>query len=214
MNQLTKFLVDSILNEGDESLSTVALFGGGFKPPTKGHLDVVLQGLRDNPEVKQVYILVGSGVRNGITQEESVKIWKIYKRFIPVSTQIVAVQSPFSYGNISGTNARAAAKQSKEAFYPFLPDQLSDSDKEEIYNIILPTLNEVGEGNSKPYEWVEHFGEYFFTTDSNVKYIVSLDEISEGNKDGISIEFSAKTPEMGGYSSKIEVSKGELFRRS
>jgi hypothetical protein len=30
MNQLTKFLVDSILNEGDESLSTVALFGGGF----------------------------------------------------------------------------------------------------------------------------------------------------------------------------------------
>jgi phosphopantetheine adenylyltransferase len=264
MNQLTKFLVDSILNEGDESLSTVALFGGGFKPPTKGHLDVVLQGLRDNPEVKQVYILVGSGVRNGITQEESVKIWKIYKRFIPVSTQIVAVQSPFSYiktylqdhqdenvyifigarpdndedekdvaersayakkysekafpvkvttpGNISGTKARAAAKQSKEAFYQFLPDQLSTQDKEEIYNIILPTLNEVGEGSSKPYEWREDFDEYVFTTDNNIGYIVSLSEMSEGDKMGIAVEFLAKTPEMDGYSSKIEVGKGELFR--
>jgi hypothetical protein len=264
MNQLTKFLVDSILNEGDESLSTVALFGGGFKPPTKGHLDVVLQGLRDNPEVKQVYILVGSGVRNGITQEESVKIWKIYKRFIPVSTQIVAVQSPFSYiktylqdhqdenvyifigarpdndedekdvaersayakkyskkafpvkvttpGNISGTKARAAAKQSKEAFYQFIPDQLSIQDKEEIYNIILPTLNEVGEGSSKPYEWREDFDEYVFTTDSNVGYIVSLSEMSEGGKMGIAVEFLAKTPEMDGYSSKIEVGRGELFR--
>ena len=68
MNGLAKFLVDSILNEDENALGSVALFGGGFKPPTKGHLDVVLQGLRDNPEVKQVYILVGSGVRNGITQ--------------------------------------------------------------------------------------------------------------------------------------------------
>jgi len=97
MNQLTKYLVDGILNEGDESLDTVALFGGGFKPPTKGHLEVVLQGLKENPQVKQVQILVGSGERNGVTQEEAVKIWEIYKKLIPVSTQIIKVQSPFSY---------------------------------------------------------------------------------------------------------------------
>ncbi len=97
MNQLTKFLVDGILNEDDKSLSAVALFGGGFKPPTVGHLEVVLQGLRENPQVKQIQILVGSGERNGITQNESVKIWEMYKKFIPVSTQIIKVQSPFSY---------------------------------------------------------------------------------------------------------------------
>jgi phosphopantetheine adenylyltransferase len=261
MNQLTQFLVDGILHEAESEVVT-AVFGGGFKPPTQGHLEVVLRAIKENPEIDQVYIVVGSGVRNGISQEQSMKIWEKYKPLIPKTTEIIEAGSPlnwikdylkdhtedktyiligaregneedekdleqrsnlfkkyggeikpiFTQGNISGTNARAAAKQSKEAFYPFLPDQLSDSDKEEIYNIILPTLNEVGEGNSKPYEWVEHFGEYFFTTDSNVKYIVSLDEISEGNKDGISIEFSAKTTEMGGYSSKIEVSKGELFR--
>ena len=95
MNSLAQFLVDSILKE--ETLGTVALFGGGFKPPTKGHLEVVLQGLKDNPEVQQVYILVGSGERNGVTQEEAVKIWKMYQKFIPVASQIIPVQSPFSY---------------------------------------------------------------------------------------------------------------------
>ena len=97
MNRLSQYLVDGILNEGEDSLGGVALFGGGFKPPTKGHLEVVLQGLKENPEVKQVQILVGSSERNGVTQEESIKIWEIYKRFIPVSTQIIKVQSPFSY---------------------------------------------------------------------------------------------------------------------
>jgi phosphopantetheine adenylyltransferase len=194
MNGLAKFLVDSILNEDENALGSVALFGGGFKPPTKGHLDVVLQGLRDNPEVKQVYILVGSGVRNGVTQEEAVKIWKIYKKFIPVSTQIVAVQSPFSYiktylqdhqdenvyifigarpdndedekdvaersayakkysekafpvkvttpGNVSGTQARAAAITSKEDFLQFIPSKLTDSEKESIYQMVADVVKE------------------------------------------------------------------------
>ena len=57
MNELTKFLVEGILNETTEKV--VALFGGGFKPPTKGHLDVVNQGIKQNPEVSEVKILVG-----------------------------------------------------------------------------------------------------------------------------------------------------------
>ena len=97
MNELSQFLVDSILKEDEDNLGTVALFGGGFKPPTKGHLEVVLQGLKENPEVKQVYILVGSGARNGVTQAEAVKIWEIYQKFIPVASQIIPVQSPFSF---------------------------------------------------------------------------------------------------------------------
>jgi hypothetical protein len=97
MNELTKFLVDNILKEEEDTLGTVALFGGGFKPPTKGHLEVVLQGLKEHPEVKQIHILVGSGERNGVTQEEAIKIWEMYQKFIPVSSQIIPVQSPFSY---------------------------------------------------------------------------------------------------------------------
>jgi Fe-Mn family superoxide dismutase len=261
MNQLTKFLIDGILNEAESDVIT-ALFAGGFKPPTKGHLEVVLKALRENPEIDQIYIVVGSGVRNGISQSQSIKIWEKYKKFIPKPTEIIESGSPIAWvkdylkdhtedktyvligaregdiedekdveqrsnlfqkyggeikpiytvGGISGTKAREAAKQSKEAFYQFLPDQLPTQDKEEIYNIILPTLNEVGEGTSKPYEWEKDFDEYVFTTDNNIGYIVSLSEMSEGDKMGIAVEFLAKTPEMDGYSSKIEVGKGELFR--
>jgi len=194
MNELSQFLVDSILNEAESDVIT-ALFGGGFKPPTKGHLEVVLKAIQDNPEIDQVYIIVGAGVRNGISQEQSVKIWEKYKKLIPKTTEIIEAGSPISWikdylkdhsedktyiligaregdeedekdleqrsnllqkyggeikpiytkGGISGTKAREAAKQSKEAFYQFIPDQFSDSDKEEIYNIIIPTLNEVDE---------------------------------------------------------------------
>lgn len=453
MNQLTKFLVDGILNEAESDVVT-ALFAGGFKPPTKGHLEVVLKAIKENPEIDQIYIVVGSGTRNGISQSQSIKIWEKYKKFIPKSTEIIESGSPIAWvkdylkdhtedktyvligaregdiedekdveqrsnlfqkyggeikpiytvGGISGTKARAAAKQSKEAFYQFIPDQLSTQDKEEIYNIILPTLNEgrydneiltqsryilnkfkenlgekyvekikskilgfsynlyinmapstigrlgpnpfiitgqatepniininiryipssfpaelnnlnaelkgtlrheiehlsqynlnkgmddeedqdvplydyfllpseipafvnelykiaktkkisltqaiddffekykyeleeeeiakvkqtwkdwarknlpkvklneVGEGSSKPYKWEKDFDEYVFTTDNNIGYIVSLNEMSEGDKMGIAVEFLAKTPEMDGYSSKIEVGRGELFR--
>ena len=196
MNQLSQYLVDGILNEGEDSLGGVALFGGGFKPPTRGHLEVVLQGLKENPEVKQVQILVGSGERNGVTQEESIKIWEIYKRFIPVSTQIIKVQSPFSYiktylqdhqdenvyifigarlgneaddkdvaersayakkysdkaipvkittiGGVSGTKDRQSALSgNNEEFITFFPEQLTDSEREEIIQMVSSVIKEV-----------------------------------------------------------------------
>ena len=97
MNELSKFLVESILNEAPEKV--VALFGGGFKPPTKGHLDVVLRGLQQNPEITQLKILVGGKERNGFTQRQAVKIWNLYNdlNFIPVDTKVVSVNSPFDY---------------------------------------------------------------------------------------------------------------------
>ena len=79
MNELTKFLVEGILNETTEKV--VALFGGGFKPPTKGHLEVVNNGIKQNPEVTEVKILVGGGARKSddiITQDQAVKIWNLY----------------------------------------------------------------------------------------------------------------------------------------
>ena len=93
MNDLTQFLVDSILNE-DKVPGKTALFGGGFKPPTKGHLEVVTRGLKDNPEVDEVYIFVGSGVRNNISQEEAIKIWEMFQPFIPVKSTIIKSGSP------------------------------------------------------------------------------------------------------------------------
>ena len=97
MNELSKFLVESILNEAPEKV--VALFGGGFKPPTKGHLEVVNQGLKNNPEASEIKILVGGGKRNGFTQDQSVKIWNLYNDigFIDKPATIIPVSSPFTY---------------------------------------------------------------------------------------------------------------------
>lgn len=98
MNGLSDFLVESILNE-DTPKQVVALFGGGFKPPTKGHLEVVNKGLQQNPEVTEVKILVGGGERNGFTQDQSVKIWNLYNNInlINKPATIIPVSSPFTY---------------------------------------------------------------------------------------------------------------------
>lgn len=76
---------------------TVALFGGGFKPPTKGHLEVVLQGIKQNPDIDIIYIAVGSGARGGVTQEESIKVWEKYQKLIPIESEIMPVGSPFEF---------------------------------------------------------------------------------------------------------------------
>ena len=96
MSGLSDFLVESILSESVEQVT--ALFGGGFKPPTKGHLDVILNGLKQNPEINNLRIIVGGGVRDGITQDQSAEIWNFYNdiNLIPINTEIIKA-SPFSY---------------------------------------------------------------------------------------------------------------------
>ncbi len=193
MNQLTKFLVDGILNEGEQK--TLAAYGGGFKPPTSGHFEVVKQALKDNPEIDEFIIYVGSGTRNGITQAEAILIWEIYQTYLPMKVKIEPSKAPIGdvlrlgknnpqdkvyfvigarEGNegdlediknrtraiggkhpnmevkvittknegMSGTNARKAAKDSFEDFAKFLPTELSDDEKETVYNIVKPVVKE------------------------------------------------------------------------
>ena len=193
MNQLTKFLVDGILNEGEQK--TLAAYGGGFKPPTSGHFEVVKQALKDNPEIDEFIIYVGSGTRNGISQAESVLIWEIYQTYLPMKVKIEPSKAPIGdvlrlgknnpqdkvyfvigarEGNegdlediknrtraiggkhpnmevkvittknegMSGTNARKAAKVSFEDFAKFLPTELSNDEKETVYNIVKPVIKE------------------------------------------------------------------------
>ena len=94
MNKLAKSLLVGLLE--NESQVT-ALYGGGFKPPTKGHFEVVEKTLRDHPEITKFYIVIGSGVRNNITQDESYSIWNIYKQYLPSQVEIVTTQSPLKY---------------------------------------------------------------------------------------------------------------------
>jgi hypothetical protein len=89
MNPISQYLVNEILKD-----NTTLIYGGGFKFPTRGHLEVVKQSLEQYPQFNKYIIFVGSGERDGITQQQSVNIWNIYKKYFPFNIEIIPVPSP------------------------------------------------------------------------------------------------------------------------
>ena len=73
---------------------TVALYGGGFKPPTRGHFEVVQNALDKFPEINEFQVLVGSGERGGIDQAESLLVWDVYKNYLPQKLSILPANTP------------------------------------------------------------------------------------------------------------------------
>ena len=190
---LTTELIKDLLPE-DKKKKVVAVYGGGFKPPTKGHFTVVKQAIKENPEIDEFIILVGGKDRDGVTQADSIMVWDIYKQYLPImvtvrSTSVPPIKGIYDYakehpneevlfiigaregneedfadianrtksldnysnlelrtivtqGGVSGTAARNAAKISVEKLSPFLPDELTDEEEIEVYNIISPNLRE------------------------------------------------------------------------
>jgi hypothetical protein len=101
MNFLVRELIQPILEdfqiEMPQSNEVVALFGGGFKPPTKGHFDVVKQTLENHPNITEFQIAIGGGTRDGITPEMSMKIWEIYKPLLSDKVKLISTSSPLTY---------------------------------------------------------------------------------------------------------------------
>jgi hypothetical protein len=84
---LVNELIKGLLPEEDKQ-QTTALYAGGFKPPTSGHFEVVEQALKQNPEIDEFIIFVGAKERDGISQDESMLIWDIYKQYLPLKVKI------------------------------------------------------------------------------------------------------------------------------
>ena len=114
-----------------------ALYPGAFKPPHRGHFEVVkklLDGTHkgrlynisnykevgasalreddtDIEPITKVVIFIGGGTRNGITAEESKAIWDIYKKYLGNVELYYQVPNPMQ-------NASAyAKKRPDEKFY-------------------------------------------------------------------------------------------------
>ena len=71
---LGEYLANIILEAEDQP--TIALFPGAFKPPHKGHVDVVEQLLK---AADQVVVLISPQTREGVTADESLSVWDLYK---------------------------------------------------------------------------------------------------------------------------------------
>jgi hypothetical protein len=188
VNQLTKHLIEELL----EDKQVIGLYGGSFKPPTKGHFNIVEQILKEHPKLNKLIIYVGGGVRDGITQEQSLTVWDQYKNLLDNKVDIQPSPSPIGdiirYGRdnpdqivyfflgeregkesdiadtasrtknieekypnikikviksldteISGTAARKVLLNSEktlEDFKQFLPDKLSEEEKQQIYDLL------------------------------------------------------------------------------
>jgi hypothetical protein len=90
MNKLVKELIRPLL----EQEGVTALYGGGFKPPTKGHFDLVKKALGNYPEIDKFIIYVGGGTRDGIGQEQALEIWDIYKDLLGDKIEIIPSAAP------------------------------------------------------------------------------------------------------------------------
>jgi hypothetical protein len=90
MNKLVKELIRPLL----EQEGVTALYGGGFKPPTKGHFDLVKKALGNYPEIDKFIIYVGGGTRDGIGQEQALEIWDIYKDLLGDKIEIIPSSAP------------------------------------------------------------------------------------------------------------------------
>ena len=91
MIKLVKEITKGLL---EQEKRTIAVYGGGFKPPTKGHFEVVKRALDENPEIDEFLIYVGKKDRDNITQEDAVKIWGIYRNYLPNKVRIREASKP------------------------------------------------------------------------------------------------------------------------
>jgi len=80
---LGQYIAQQLLEAGDKE--TIALFPGAFKPPHKGHFEVVQQLL---DKADQVVVLVSPKTRDGVDADESVAIWELYKTLLNSSVEV------------------------------------------------------------------------------------------------------------------------------
>jgi cytidyltransferase-like protein len=80
---LGQYLANILLEAEDQP--TIALFPGAFKPPHKGHVDVVEKLLQ---AADQVVVLISPQTREGITSDESLAVWDLYKNKFNGSVEI------------------------------------------------------------------------------------------------------------------------------
>lgn len=97
----------------------VILYPGAFKPPHRGHFDLVkslingtaqartydlessedaadklLKGKAEKiDKIDRVMIYIGSSVRNGIDKEDSKAVWDIYKKYLPGNVEVVVADA-------------------------------------------------------------------------------------------------------------------------
>ena len=151
----------SQLEENLNGEKVTALYPGKFKPPHKGHLNVLNQ-LSSNPNVEKVIVLVSPKTHEGITTEQSLDIWKkLYSPLINnldkvefVVSQITPVKDVYDIAIANpDTNFIAAYGKEDEKRYAKLPPNVKAYDAGNIEGINATNLRAAlgSQGDITPY---------------------------------------------------------------
>lgn len=135
IKEIGKLIGEEVANE-----PAIGFYPGGFKPPHKGHFTAAKQ-LAAKPYINQVKVLVGHGLRDGITAEQSKAIWDLYLKAEPnpkISVEISPDKSPikplFSYfANLDNRGYVAGGKNEIESGY-------FDTLKEKFADRVMPQI--------------------------------------------------------------------------
>jgi phosphopantetheine adenylyltransferase len=116
---MTFISFENWLNENVKDDITV-LLPGGFKPMHIGHVNLIKR-YAEYPDVKEVKVLIGPGIRSGITQKEAVEVANLLLKDVDkISIEAVKYPSPvltvYKYMETaeSGTYAMAGVKKGKD----------------------------------------------------------------------------------------------------
>ena len=157
----------------------IALLPGGFKPPTKGHFNA-LRYLLDDADKGIVFI--GGKAREGITPEQSEKIWNIYAKYFDKPVQVVYVPNPvravYDYAdeNLDKTLlVGAGAKDEDVKRYAYFQN---NAEKYPFVNVIKIPMQEGGISGSETREMIQQ------NVDESLDYFVP-EEVSIEDRDQI-----------------------------
>ena len=118
-------------------MSTIGIYGGGFKPPTKGHFTVAFEACKKHPEMDELRIFVGGKERDGIDQETSLKIWGIYKKYLPIANVSIL---PTKRGPIGEIASYAKRNPNDKVIFVIGAREGSQEDMDDLESRTAPML--------------------------------------------------------------------------
>ena len=75
----------------------IAIYPGAFKPPHKGHFQVVKK-LVDRDDISEVVVAVSPKDRGGVSLEQSLKVWELYTNLLGPKVKVISTEgSPVYY---------------------------------------------------------------------------------------------------------------------
>jgi hypothetical protein len=128
----------------EQTNEAVAIFPGGFKPPTKGHFEAFNELLK---QADRGVIFIGKTPRDGITQEQAYQIWSIYAPYIskPIEvfkSDITPVKSTYDYAQSNpNTNIIVGAGPADSERYNSFRNN-----PDKYPNVKIVNIKESGEG--------------------------------------------------------------------